>query len=257
MKHLSEDDLVLHYYGELPAVGERDATVHLGECADCRRELTRLQRVLGVLDEAAIAPALPEGFERTVWARLEPNLPVRRPLTRWLGVWSPAPLALAAALLLIVGAAFFAGRLSSPRTETPVAGTPAPGGEQVRERIFLIDLGEHLDRSQRVLVELASGAGPLDVTGDRERAEQLLAANRLYRQSAAFSGDAAFGDLLDELERFLVELASGPEHLSAQNLDLLRKQIEARGLLFRVRVISSEVKEREKEANQRRTGQRS
>ena len=252
MLHLTEADFVLHYYGELSGADERRVVDHLGGCADCRRELTRLQRVLGAVDESAVAPSLPDHFERTVWAKLEPNL--RRDRRSWLSwMLSPAPLALAAAVVLLVGGAFYAGRVTSRDSLSPAA---AASADQIRERLLLVDLGEHLDRSQMVLVELASAeaAGLLDVTDERTHAEQLLASNRLYRQVAARTGDAALGNLLDELERFLVEVASGPEHLSGGRLDELRSQIEAKGLLFRVRVVSSEVRERQKEAVRQRTG---
>lgn len=255
--HLNEEDLVLHYYGELAAGEEQRAGIHLSECAACRTELTRLQRVLGVIDESAVAPLLPDGFERTVWARLEPNLSrAQRRWSPWL-VLSPAPLAVAAAVLVLVGAAFFAGRLSTPASHVPAPADGVVAG-QVRERILLVDLGEHLDRSQMVLVELVSAdtEGTVDISGERAHAAELLAANRLYRQAAASTGDTAVGDLLDELERVLVELASGPERLSAAELDGVRMQIDGKGLLFRVRVVSSEVRQRQKETNQRRTGQR-
>jgi hypothetical protein len=251
--HLTDSDFVLHYYGEHPGPEARRVADHLGECADCRRELTRLQRVLGAVDEAALAPDLPEHFERTVWGKLEPNL--RRDRQSWFSwILSPAPLALAAAVVLLLVGSFYAGRVTSPNVGSAPAGTAA--ADQIRERVLLVDLGEHLDRSQMMLVELASAdaAGLLDVTDERARAEQLLASNRLYRQTAVTTGDAAVGDLLDELERFLVELASGPEQLSNDRLDEFRRQIEAKGLLFRVRVVSSEVRERQKDALRRRTG---
>ena len=250
MPHVTESDFILHYYGELAAADDRRLAEHLRECAACRRELTRLQRILGAVDESALAPELPDHFERTVWARLEPNL--RRGRYSWRSwILAPVPLVLTAAVVLLVLGSFYAGRMTSPGAVTPTA-----SGNELRERILLVDLGEHLDRSQMVLVELASAdvAGSVDITDERTRAEQLLAANRLYRQTATRTGDAALGDLLDELGRFLVEVASGPEHLSSGRLDELRKQIEAKGLLFRVRVVSSEVRERQKEAARRRTG---
>ena len=258
MTHLTEDDLVLHYYGELAGSDEGKAAKHLAECAGCRRELTQLQRVLGAIDESVLVPELPDGFERTVWARLEPNLRPERRGWFSLLLLSPVPLALSAVLVvLVIGAAFFAGRATSPRS-APATATAANTTEQVRERILLVDLGEHLDRTQMVLVELVA-ADPdraLDVTGERAHAEQLLAANRLYRETAASTGNAAMSDLLDELERVLVELAAGPGELTPEQLDTVRTQIESQGLLFRVRIVSSEVRERQKEAIQRRAGQR-
>jgi len=254
--HLSEHDLVLHYYGEMPDGQERTTASHLSHCPECRREFTRLQRVLGAIDETVFAPELPDGFERTVWARLEPNLrPARRGWFSW-AIASPAPLAAAVAVLILAGA-FFAGRLSSPGVAP--AATPASASvDQVRERILLVDLGEHLDRSQMVLVELVSseGSGTLGPLADRAQAEQLLAANRLYRQVATSTGDTAMSDLLDELERILVEVAAGPEKLTSQELEGVQNHIDAKGLLFRVRVVSSEVRERQRAAIQQRTARK-
>jgi hypothetical protein len=252
MSHVNEADVVLHYYGELAGADEHRVSEHLAGCAECRHALTRLQQVLGAIDESAVAPDMAANFERSVWARLEPNLrPERRSWFSWL--LSPAPLALAAAVLLLVAGSFYAGRMASRGGGAQPA---AASADQIREGLLLNALGEHLDRSEMVLVELASadGAGSLDITGERGRAEQLLAANRLYRQTARRTGDAALGELLDELERFLVEIASGPEYLSTDRLDEWRTQIDAKGLLFRVRVVSSEVRERQKEAIRRRMG---
>jgi hypothetical protein len=250
--HLRENDLVLHYYGELGETDERRAAGHLSSCIDCRREFTRLQEVLRAVDESALATELPESFERAVWARLEPNLHPRR--QGWFSfLLSPAALALAAGVLVLVGAAFFAGRLSSP----PATGSGLlMGRNESRERILLVDLGEHLDRSQMVLVELITKDDAVDVRGERAQAEQLLAANRLYRETAAAAGETAMGDLLDELERVLVEIAAGPDHLSEQELNDVRTQIEAKGLLFRVRIVSSKVRDRQRESIERRAGPR-
>ena len=62
--------------------------------------------------------------------------------------------------------------------------------------------------------------------------------------------------LLDELERTLVDIAASPSTLSQGDLDQVRRRIESKGLLFKVRVVSSEVRERQKAAIQERTGQR-
>ncbi|HUF11523.1 MAG TPA: hypothetical protein VMN78_00320, partial [Longimicrobiales bacterium] len=66
MTHLSQDDFVLHYYGEMAAADEATAATHLNACADCHAKYRRLQRVLAVLDDTALSgPELPESFERT------------------------------------------------------------------------------------------------------------------------------------------------------------------------------------------------
>ena len=258
--HLTEDDLVLHYYGEMSDGEEARATTHLSACAECHESYRRLQRVLAAVEEAALAgPELPPHFERTVWARLEPNLPRRQ---RWLSwfVLSPARLAWVATLVVLVGAAFMAGRLT-PRQADPAAGqtTIADDATRVRERILLVDLDDHLEQSQMVLVELVSADDqqPVNMSEERSRAEQLVSANRLYRQTAISTGDNTLADLLDELERVLVDVAASPEQASSQDLGDLQRRIESGSLLFKVRVVSSEVRQRQRALTKERAGQRS
>jgi hypothetical protein len=256
--HLEDDELVLHYYGEMTDAQEAEASTHLGHCASCHASYRRLKQVLAAVDEAALAGAdVPDGFERTVWARLEPELQrTHKGLFSWL-VFSPARLAWAAVIVALVTGAFFAGRLM-PRSPAAGGATQA-SAEQIRERILLIDLGDHLDRSQMVLVELvnAEGTGQVNISGERARAEQLVSSNRLYRQTAAETGDANVVALLDELERVLVDVAASPETVTSQDLDDVRRRIESKGLLFKVRVVSSEVRERQKSIAQAGAGQRS
>jgi hypothetical protein len=270
--HLNDDDLVLHYYGEMAPSQEAATVRHLDACSQCQLEYARLERVLGAVDAAAELPLdLPPSFERTVWARLEPTLEKggsseafgashRRTSLRWL-FWSPAPVALAASIVVLVVGAFFAGRAMAPAPAAPSAGAAMPAtaaAGDVRERIFLVDLGQHLDRSQMMLVELVSGGETdVDLAGERARAEDLVADNRLYRLAAEQTGDAAVTDLLDEIERILTEIAASPDRISSQELAAMRRRIEARDLLFKVRVVSSEVRERQKEALRQKTGQRS
>ena len=89
--HLNEDELVLHYYGEMPPEEESRATTHLAACGDCQESYTKLQRVMAFVDSAPAVDA-PPGFERVAWARLEPAPLVGSAPE---GFSSPATLALA------------------------------------------------------------------------------------------------------------------------------------------------------------------
>ena len=253
LTHLSEDDLVLHYYGEVDGPEEAHAAAHLAECRICQASYTTLQRVLAAV-EAEMVPEPREGFERIAWARLEPNLERRG----WLSsiVWSPVRLGWAAAVLLLVVGAFFAGR-GWQRDGASTATLAADAA--MRERVLLVDLGDHLDRSQAMLVELVSagGNGVVDISPERARAEELVESNRLYRQAALAGGDAAMAAMLDELERVLVDIAASPAQLSAGDMEDVRRRIDDAGLLFRVRVVSSQVRERQKQALRVRAGQSS
>ena len=254
--HLNDDDLVLHYYGELSPTEESSAGAHLASCGECQENYARLQRVMALVDSApAVEPA--PGFEAVAWARLEPALGADR-RGGWLSgfVFSPARLAFAAAVIVLIGGAFMAGRL----TQTRGSGAGAPqSAAQVRERILLVDLGDHLDRSQMVLVELVSAGGTtgdVDISTEQVRAEQLVGVNRLYRQTALSTGDTNMAAVLDDLERVLVDIAASPSTVSQNDLESVRRRIDSNELLFKVRVVSSQVRERQRAAIQERTNQR-
>jgi len=255
--HLTEDDLILHYYGELDAAPAARAGEHLRECADCHSNFTTLQRVLAAV-ESVPAVDLGEGFERKVWARLQPELEPRR--TGWLSwfVLSPARLAWVAGIVMLVGAAFVAGRMSQRAPEPMVADNGSVAGD-LRERILLSDLTSHLDRSETMLIDLVSAdpSDQVEFTAERARAEELAADSRLYRQAALANGNTALAAVLDDLEQVLVDVAASPEKLSAGDLNDVRQRIENKGLLLKVRVMSTEVQRRQKAQIRSRAGQSS
>jgi hypothetical protein len=76
-------------------------------------------------------------------------------------------------------------------------------------------------------------------------AADLLDDNRLYRQTAANNGDKGVASVLDDLENVLMEIAHSPSEVSNRQLDDLRQEIQDRGLLFKVRVLGSRVREQE------------
>lgn len=243
MPHLTEDDLVLHYYEELDGAASGRAAAHLQECGACREAFTKLQRVFAIVDTAP-EPALGDGFERIVWARLQPGLEhARHGWASWF-MLSPARLAWLATIVLLVGAAFVAGRLSRP--QQPAAPAVAASND-LRERVLLTVLSEHLDRSQLMLVDLVSAenAGDVDVRIERTRAEELLSANRLYRQTALDTGNLALAQVLDDLEQVLVDVAASPDRVSAEDLAAVQHRIDDKGLLLKMRVLSSQVQRRQ------------
>ena len=243
--HLSEEDLVLAYYRELPAPDQAAADNHLAACETCRAARTQLVETLGLVDAAPAAEA-PPGFERVMWARVEAALPPPSGLRAWfVPRWALA----AAGAAVVVVAAFVAGRWSGgvvtpPPTETVAVTAPA---SDTPERILLVAAGDHFDRSQMVLAELVnadpSQAGILDA--ERARAADLVSTNRVIRQSAADAGDEVMEGLLEDLERVLLEVANGGGESTAAELEMVKARIESRGILFRLRVITSDVRQRE------------
>ena len=110
-------------------------------------------------------------------------------------------------------------------------------------------VGDHLERSQVVLAELSNlGAGRkgrVDISYEQRAAEDLVESSRLYRMSAATTGDTATAGVLDELERVLLDIAHGPSEVSGAQLEQLQKRISDAGILFKVRVYATQVEHRE------------
>jgi anti-sigma factor RsiW len=234
MNHLNEEQLVMYYYGE----ETRDVEDHLGECDSCREGYHALQRVLNSVDSLPV-PERGADYEARVWQGIEKALPRRRSFaSRW---FSWKPLAAAGAMAALLVAAFLAGRTAQK--------APIVADSQVRERILLVAVGDHLERSQTMLVELSNTdsakGGQLDISYEQRAAEDLLESNRLYRQTAANAGDVATASLLDDLERVLLEVAHSPSAMSEEQFKQLRKQIEDQGILFKVKVFGSQVEERQ------------
>lgn len=232
MNHLNEHQLILHYYGEESAGAEE----HLHDCESCREAYQILQRVLNSVDSLPV-PERGADYEARVWQAIEHRVPRKRP-PRWFS-WKPLMIAASMALLItFIGAAFLARRMEKPAQT-------AATDRQARERVLLVAVGDHLERSQMILIELANAGAPknghLDITYEQHAAEDLLESNRLYRQTAASSGDTATAALLEDLERVLLEIAHSPSAVSAKQLDQLRREIEDRGILFKVKVFGSQV----------------
>lgn len=243
MTHPSEEDLILHYYGEGGDPGAISA--HLATCESCREEHDALRRVLEAVGQAPV-PERDPAYGAEVWARLRGRLPLQgapKPATRFVFPRFVTVGAMAAALVV----AFLLGR-HWPPPETKSAALPIPA--QARERIFLVALGDHLERSQMILVELqnATGDGSFDISAEQQRAEGLLDSNRLYRQTAVRVGDTGLANVLEELERALLEIAHSPSRVPGPEFEALRQRLEAQGILFKVRVIGAQVGERGKPA---------
>lgn len=237
MNHPSEDQLILHYYGEESAGLEQ----HFAECEACRGEYRRLQRVLNTVESLPVPERTAE-YGSEVWNRIRPHIAYtsRRGWRAWFE-WRRLAAAAAMAVLLVL--AFVAGRYGHPPESKPVTAS-----SPVRERILLVAVGDHLERSQMVLAELSNldpgRKGRIDISYEQRAAEDLVDSSRLYRMSANRTGDTATASLLDELERVLLEVAHGPSEVSEAQLQDLQKRISDAGILFKVRVYASQMDRR-------------
>src|SRR5580692_11637711 len=105
MKHPNDEQFVLYYYGE--TADGAGVEEHLAACESCRLAYQNLQRVLNSVDSFPV-PERGADYESRVWNSIQHRLPSRRLfVNRWSG-WKP--FAVAAAMAVLVVAAFLAGR---------------------------------------------------------------------------------------------------------------------------------------------------
>jgi hypothetical protein len=231
MKHLSEDEQMEMYYDE----GSEAAKAHLKACRQCAAEYAKFKRSVDAIKAEEIPQRGPD-YGDFVWQALRPQLiPYEKKTAGWQGWnwWKTATAA--AACLALMTAAFIGGRFWEHRTST---GSDLAANVQPQQRVVVVVLTDHLDRTERLLVQLnhADSGDEVENAQLQTEARELLASNRLYRVSANKEGDPALAGALDRLERVLAEVANDP-HLTAADLERVRKDMNTSGILFEVRVL--------------------
>jgi hypothetical protein len=248
MQHLNEEQLVLHLYHD--GDGAERAEEHLARCAECRTQLDTLRRVLALVDTLPI-PDRGNDYSERVWNRLRWRLgSERRHVRRWqVGFAAAAMLAIA-----FVSGIFWhqrGGQTISPvpQTAQTTMSVPQAAVQDAAKptQILFVVVGDHLDASERMLLEVANAdtRRSLDMSEESKRAEDLVVSNRMYRQTATQRGETRIATLLADIEPVLLELAHAGSSLTPEKLAALQKRIESKGLLFKVRVVSAQVGDRE------------
>jgi len=256
MRHISTEELVEHFYGESSAA----VLAHVEGCAECAGALADLTSELAELPRMD-PPIRDAAYGERVWQAIAPTLtayPTRK--RSWLSwKWGNpgrmhAPLwrgmGLAAACSVLLAGAFFAGRLWEQKKQVPVAVAPKmvqPPTKQPQQRVVVVVLGDHLDRSERLLVELKhADADSAEITNPlRDEARTLLAANRTFCRETSQTDDPELATALKHLDSVLAELANQPGGLNAAALAKLQNEMKSDRLLFEVRVLRTRTPDRQ------------
>jgi hypothetical protein len=241
MSHPTQEDLVSYLYFDHEDAASLEA--HLDGCSSCREEVALLRRVLAEVSAADDVPERPADYGERVWRRVAAGLPAH---SGWRARMPLRPSVLLAAAAVVILATFLAGRFSGRwgSSASDVEGERQERAGKVPERVLLVALSDHVEESQVLLLELANrGQGIAASPLDREKAEELLRASRLYRQSAYRLGDAATADVLEDLERLLLDVSHAPE--SGEGQKSIQDRIRDRDMLFKLRVLDASVKSRE------------
>jgi hypothetical protein len=239
MSHLTDDELTELYYAE----GTSEADAHLKACRECSAQFSKVKRSLDTIGSAPV-PKRGADYGDRVWEKLRPQLiPYEKKAAGWRSWagWKAAALVASCAVLL---AGVFLGGRYWERISTK--GTSVASTSQTPERVILVVMTDHLDRTERLLVQLEH-AGRKDRGNHAElqsEAQELLASNRLYRVTASNAGDRELAGALDRLEGVLAEIANDPK-LSAADIERVRNDMNTKGILFEIRVLRSRSSDQE------------
>lgn len=239
MKPLTDEELILYYYGESADADEIEQ--RLESSPESQQRFAALQRCLNAVDEPPV-PAQAADYGSVVWRQLVPRLEKKRSFAWNWDLFRPRrEWALAGALMLLLVVAFLAGWLWPRQMSDQVAGLSSEG----RERILLVTVADHLERSEMLLLELVNKAedGEVDLSIERQLAGELRDQSRLYRLAASQAGKADVAALLEQLEVVLVELANGPGAIASVDLGELRLRLDEGDILFKVRVVGSRLRQ--------------
>ena len=234
--HPSDDELIQHGSGDLPADRQADVDRHVRLCAACRAVSDDVRDSLAIAHLAEV-PEPGEDFEDRLWAAVAPRLPARHP--KW-HARQLVPLAAWAAVavgLLAVSAASLTRRV----VQQPSATTAHQTSSDAPRRVLLAALDDHFAQTEMLLVELmnAPGTGRDSLDFERVTAGDLVASGRLYRETAEDTGQRQFAEIIDELEPVLVDIARSPDRVDTEELAGWRERIEDAGLLFKVRAATN------------------
>ena len=225
--HANEDEMIAVYFED----ADTKVLEHLETCPECQLHYRKLKAVLDATRKVEV-PEVEVDYATSVWERIEPRLEVRTsdrstralPQLRHLG-W------LAAALILVVVSYTAGKRQTSPVSPTVEIVSVDP------QAVLKVALTGHFERSRQLLREVSNIQTVASDSRLSERADRLLADNRLFRLAAQSESDPVLSMTLDDLERWLLDVA----HLEPDTASLtdVQSRQRRRGLLLKLQILDN------------------
>jgi Putative zinc-finger len=230
------------------AEDERAATLdHIAGCAACRRDHAESVALLDAIAQDPVRSAEPEIPLAFLVSRVQARLDAAgspRP-SRW--GWAVGAVALAASLAVVVPAVV--SRLL-PAPKGPDAPAVAMGDDALRrlERNMAREQAvRYLNEAQDVLVNMAAqprdcdhDKARVDVGDEAQRSQELLTRRTLLVEMDQ-EGLASARPVLEDVDRVLREVASLRSCARAGDVERVRRDLEERRLLMKIRLMSREL----------------
>jgi len=245
MKMITDDDLVLLFYGEHddPALAAKVA-----ESAELSARYDALCAELK-LANAYQPPQRDDDYGAEVWQRISPQLGAEEAksgggLNNWLASFVQPRISLAGALsvALVAALAFTLGRNGGPQVNgeitAPAASAPVAMADIDSDRLLNRSVSEHLEQVNIVLTQFVNSSETS--SSETGYVTDMLVANRMYRQAAVRQGNQKLAAFLADLEPLLIELAYQAQSGSTATRERMQQEVKD-GLLFRVRVMNKQL----------------
>jgi hypothetical protein len=248
MKNITEEDLILLFYGEHD---DADLATTVAESAHLSERFDALSAELRIADNF-VPPPRADNYGAEVWQQISPRLKAdSQSGSRW-KTWLTSisqprfSMAGAASFALVAVLAFMLGRNGD---QNPI-GDPAGQFQAPQialagidsKRLLAHSVSGHLEQVNIVLTQFANTTE--SSARESEYATDMLVTNRLYRQAAASQGKHQLAAFLAELEPLLIEMAYEAQSGSPATRERMQKEVR-NGLLFRVRVMNNQLKKPE------------
>lgn len=249
MKHITDDDLTLLFYGE-----HDDPTLAavVAESSELSTRFDALSSELRLADNF-VPPHRGDVYGAEVWQKISPQLEEKAPkplhiLKGWLNVISQPRFSLAGALsfVLVAALAFTLGRSGgqNPINDLDqIMNTPSVALQGLDTRRLLThSVSSHLEQVNVVLTQFANSSET--TANEAGYATDMLVANRLYRQAAVRQGNKQLAGFLASLEPLLIEMAYEAQSGSVATRERMQQEVK-NGLLLRIRVMNNQLKKPE------------
>jgi len=242
MNNVSDDDLILLYYGEHD---DPELAQKVAESKPLSMRFEQLCTELEGLNQLE-TPALAANYGETIWQKIRHDLyPAQNQQTKqtkWHTrvhqLFQPRlSFATVFAVGLVTVFAFWMGQQSMPQSPAG-PGIAADQGPINPQKLFTSQVAMHLENTDRLLTQL-SNITPVDLNSSQDSealwAAELLMSNRIYKQAAQRVGHKRLTALLTELEPLLLELAHNANNPSPTTRERLGQEAGDE-LLFKVRL---------------------
>lgn len=243
--------------GELPDANRKEVDEHLHVCQRCRSDVSMLREFV----EATVAQAHQPSDERTLeyWNDFATAVEQRIAATERRGAKSPLTLleeivsfvtlrwrsmlaysgAVAAIVLAIV-----VWRLTPSSTPQHTERVVEPSPQQsipIETTSHDQQINDYFRKSRMLLVGISnmdvSERDPIDLSTERQVSRQLISEARSLRQRPI---DVRSAQLINDLEKILIELANTDEREDIPNVEIIRSGIRHENLLFKIRMAEAQ-----------------